>query len=373
MTLGNTNKNNFENNETPKVASEKVEEKEISQEEFSNWADSEKESFKKETAEGIEKSNSVNLDDETFEKIKNETGVERKLSAIDKEAEQYINEARGQNEKSEIVEEQKIKDSEFPLEAQNQVDGNLEKKENEPPFYVNEIQQLYIDLANKYLKEENQLKKVIIDYYSNTEKLTEELSNVFKGKSESEIKEKIEEVKKRFENPAFFIEHNQKIHERTATFNRTREREINNPIATEDEYDIGAYKEALETQVRDAVFILQKKGYKTFQSGFREKEGDRRQYVDMYNKKVNLSESFLKSFKEKGFEISPVNDSDRTTIYINPINEKPVNLDEWKKIWDEFAQEIPKAEEEDFGDIKRYSLYTEFRKKQDLLKTEKRN
>jgi len=104
MTPENTNKNNFENNETPKVTPEKVEQKEISQEEFSNWADNEKESFKNESAEGMEKSNSINLDDETFEKIKNETGVEKELSALDKEAEQYANEAKNENT-SELLQE----------------------------------------------------------------------------------------------------------------------------------------------------------------------------------------------------------------------------------------------------------------------------
>jgi hypothetical protein len=242
--------------------------------------------------------------------------------------------------------------------------------ENETPFYVNEIQKAYIGLADKYIEEEDTLKDAIIDYYSDTKRLKEELSTVFEGQNELEITERIEQIIQRFENdPTFFIEHHQKIFERTAAFSRAKEREGSNPIATEEEYDLGTYVESLETQVRDAVLALQKKGYKTFQSGFREKEGDRRQYIDMYNKKMNLPESFIKSFEEKGFGISLISDSDRTTIYITPLNDRPITLDEWKKMWDEFAENIPEAREEDFSDISSYSLHAKFREKQDLLRS----
>jgi hypothetical protein len=242
------------------------------------------------------------------------------------------------------------------------------KNENELPFYVHEIQRLYIDLAHKYLEESNPLKRIITDYYSDTERLANELSNVFKGKNESEIKAMIEFIRKRYENPTFFVERNQKIHERTAAFERTRQREANDPAATQEEYNLGTYTEALEMQVRDAVIILQKKGYKSFQSGFREKEDDRRQFMDFYNKNIQLPQHLLDSFQKRGFKLYLVEDSDRTTLFIDPTIKDPITLGEWKKIWDEFSEMMPEAEDENFDNIKKCYLHAEFRKKQDLLK-----
>jgi len=90
----NPNKNIVENNEVPKISPENLIQKEISQEEFSDYSKNEGISFKNETAEEMEKSNSVNLDEETFEKIKNETDVEDELAEIDKESEKIIAESQ---------------------------------------------------------------------------------------------------------------------------------------------------------------------------------------------------------------------------------------------------------------------------------------
>ena len=46
------------------------------------------------------------------------------------------------------------------------------------------------------------------------------------------------------------------------------DRVSHNPHATQEEYDLGVFREALETQVRDAVFALLKKGYAPVYSGF---------------------------------------------------------------------------------------------------------
>lgn len=94
MTQENPNKDSFEKNEAPKITPEKVEQTEISQEEFSEFANNEKENFKQETANEINNSNSVNLDEESFEKVKNETGIEEELAEIDKEAETAIAESQ---------------------------------------------------------------------------------------------------------------------------------------------------------------------------------------------------------------------------------------------------------------------------------------
>lgn len=90
------NLNNLENNEIPKATHEKVEEKEISPEEFLSVANNEEQKFKQETTDEINKLNSVDTDQPSFEKIKNETGIEKELSALNTESEIVINEAMEQ-------------------------------------------------------------------------------------------------------------------------------------------------------------------------------------------------------------------------------------------------------------------------------------
>ena len=94
MTREDITKNNLENNETPKVFQKNIEHKEISQEEFLHWLDNEENLFKQETQQELIKSNSVDLNQPTFEKIKNETNIESDLNTINQEVEKYIDEAR---------------------------------------------------------------------------------------------------------------------------------------------------------------------------------------------------------------------------------------------------------------------------------------
>ena len=321
------NKNNLENNEIPKVTPENLEPKEISLEELLEYSNNEGVVFKNETAEEMEKSNSVNLDKETFEKIKNETGVENELAEIDKESEKIIAESQ-QEINSDTKNQDKPKKTTLEgieWKQDEKSESTLENHTEELKNTVKKVQDLYIGLAEKYLDQKSTLKERIINYYSDSERLERELSVVFKGLNEQEINSEIERVSKLFENRTFFIEHNQKIHERTETFRRERERGIENPNATDEEYELGVYKEGLEMQVKDAVFALAKKGYKTFQSGFREKK-DRDQYVDMYNKNINLPDSLIQHFREKGFEISTLHQNDRTSIDIHPIYDQAVTF-----------------------------------------------
>ena len=93
MDLENLNENSSEDNESLNVKPEVVE-KEVSKEEFNSWLDSEEKSFKNETQEELGKSNSVGLDDQTFEQIKIETNVESDLNNINTDLEQTINIAK---------------------------------------------------------------------------------------------------------------------------------------------------------------------------------------------------------------------------------------------------------------------------------------
>jgi len=91
--------NKIENNEILATTPEKIEEKEISSEEFLEIANTEEQNFKQETTNEIGKLNSVDLDHQTFENIKKETGIEQELGTLGKEVEQLILQAK-QNAKA---------------------------------------------------------------------------------------------------------------------------------------------------------------------------------------------------------------------------------------------------------------------------------
>lgn len=88
----------------------------------------------------------------------------------------------------------------------------------------------------------------------------------------------------------------------------------------------------------------------------------------MYNKKVEVPEKLKEDFKQKGFEVSEKHLEDRTIIQIHPLIDKPVRLHEWKQIWDEFAEKMPEAPEEDLSETKEYTFHQEFRERQDKLR-----
>lgn len=100
-----TNKNNLENKEIPKVNPENLEQKEISKEELLSYLDDEENKFKSETSDEISGANSINLDEPTFEKVKNETNVEQDLNTINQEAENVISETKNElvNENTETI------------------------------------------------------------------------------------------------------------------------------------------------------------------------------------------------------------------------------------------------------------------------------
>jgi hypothetical protein len=87
------NKNKIENNEIVKPIIE-TSEKKISPEEFSDFLDSEKTSFKEETEEERKNLNSIGLDEPSFEQAKVEIGVEVDLQGVDKEVEDIVVEAK---------------------------------------------------------------------------------------------------------------------------------------------------------------------------------------------------------------------------------------------------------------------------------------
>ncbi len=236
------------------------------------------------------------------------------------------------------------------------------------PLITYEYSRLYLDLADKHLEKDDPLRARIVDYFSESERLEHELRTLFAGLDDDEIHQRMEDVAKQLFDRTFFVEHYQKIFERMDAHNGIKERTIERPMATQEEYDLGTYKEGLERQVRDACFLLSKKGYKTFESGFREKEDDRDQYLGVSNKTVEIPDEVIARLKEKQFEVSIIRQNDRTIINIHPEKTDAVTLEEWEEIWNELARGMPAAKSEDFSGVKIYELHRTFRERQDVLR-----
>lgn len=120
MSIEDVNKNNLENSEVLKTSQENAEQKEISQEEFLNWLDNEGNLFKQETQIELAKANSVDLDQPTFEKIKDETNFENDLNSLDQEVTELV-----------LQEKQRVaKESNYESEISKEFINSIIEKEN---------------------------------------------------------------------------------------------------------------------------------------------------------------------------------------------------------------------------------------------------
>jgi hypothetical protein len=108
-------------------------------------------------------------------------------------------------------------------------------------------------------------------------------------------------------------------------YHELKDRLTNNPVPTAEEWNMGAYKEELEPQVRDAAMAMRLKGYNTGSSGFWGHD-----HVDQAmdiatpiddNAKARLAEHMIE-VTDKGVRFTP---------------ENPSNLDSIKKTWDMVA------------------------------------
>lgn len=230
---------------------------------------------------------------------------------------------------------------------------------------VKQLQSIMFSAANKHLSDNSSLRSYVFKYYENTASFKKELLNFYKNRdlNDVEIKEKIQSVVSMTENKTLFIETMQRLQEREESFRRKEQRIKQNPVASEEEFEAGAYKEELESQVSNAVFLLRKKGYSTFESGFRD---GRHQYIGIYNKNIVIPESVIEYFKEKSFEISLIEKKDRTTINLLPLKDEPVLLEEWKVIWNDFANKMPDIEK--MESIMELPIHSNFRKKQEAIR-----
>lgn len=140
------------------------------------------------------------------------------------------------------------------------------------------------------------------------------------------------------------------IHKQMA--NELKERQEKNPIPAEEEIYLGAFREQIEPQVRDAVFELLKKGYELSSSGFGGirvgEEEPAQQHIrgfftldDETKEKLAKDDVNVKTrygVKNPGEEFFYYPKTPQTTIYFR------CNTDDPKKIknrWDQIASQLP--------------------------------
>lgn len=123
---------------------------------------------------------------------------------------------------------------------------------------------------------------------------------------------------------------------------RMRDRLEHNPLADAEECNAGVYREELEAQMSDAIFMLRKKGYSTFESGFNDlKDGS--QYIgfnkeDLESLKQGLEKPEIsKLFESQKVKASLEEKSDRIVLILVPENPQQ-NMEFWKKLWSSFAE-----------------------------------
>jgi hypothetical protein len=248
---------------------------------------------------------------------------------------------------------------------QNQHEVNIDQLKE----YARHVADMYIQTAELYLEEGDPLRSRVVDYYSARPETEQELLNVLGKKNEGEIADYIQALKSFTEDPSRFIERMEKLYELQDVHKRRREIASQDRLATAEEYELGAYADVLESHVRDAVLAARKKGYLTFQSGFREKN-ERDQFVDFYNKNIVIPEETLKYLREQSIEIKIENFDDRTTLTLHPTGTNPIRLTQWKQIWDTLVESLPLADSETVSDMKLTEEHTDFRRKQDSLRNQ---
>lgn len=231
------------------------------------------------------------------------------------------------------------------------------------------ISDMYIEAAENYLEVEDPLKARIINYYSTRLETEQELLHVLGKKDENEISTYIQNIRDFTADKTRFIEKMEKLYELQDVHRRRRQYLTEDRIATEEEYKLGAYADVLESQVRDAVLAAQKKGYLTFQSGFKEKN-DRDQFMDFYNKNISIPKETLEYLGKRSIEVRIDNFDDRTTLTLHPTGANPIRLSEWKEIWKSLINKLPPADTENVEKMKLPLEHADFRRKQDSIREE---
>lgn len=137
------------------------------------------------------------------------------------------------------------------------------------------------------------------------------------------------------------LELRKKIHEQIKE--ETKERIKNNPHPTEREIMVGAFREMIEPQVRDALFEFNRKGYSTESSGFSgngelqsldgyfEIDETTKQKLEAIDVQVLKGKDFGRLYESEGY----------TYIQFKP---EDADINKIKEKWNEIASLLPSKE-----------------------------
>ena len=261
--------------------------------------------------------------------------------------------------------------------ADQQISDNRTKNiaPQEEQISPEEIQQIISDIKNTYREALDQifdnndpLKQKVMDYFVNRAEVDNEYKYILSNLNNSDKRQYVNNLKNSLKDSSLFINKMERYFTTQDIYKSEKELKEKNRIATDEEYEIGAYSDFIEPQIREAIFTLNKKGYRTFQSGYSEKN-PKNQFIDVYNSKVEIPEEFKKALNSYGVDIKIENFDDRTTVTLQPIDtNKTIRQEEWQKIWKYFSEQIPNAGTELVANIKEPTLHSDFRKMQDIIK-----
>jgi hypothetical protein len=142
----------------------------------------------------------------------------------------------------------------------------------------------------------------------------------------------------------------ERLDERAKNDTDTDTRIRTEPRATDSEYQLGTYAEAIESQVREAVFSLLEKGYTPMESGFYDlREGS--QYIGLSDTDNTVVETLRESLSSGSHEVTQKltemhvaldiqKMDDRIQIILIPQNDM-LSLEAWEEVWTSVALSIP--------------------------------
>lgn len=137
---------------------------------------------------------------------------------------------------------------------------------------------------------------------------------------------------------------NQQAEADSESYEAVKHRMETNPDRSQEETSAGIYWEVLEPQVRGAIIKLNKKGYSTFESGFRDKAKGS-QYIGCWKgadaEAFHITEEIREELKARDIDIVvDTTPTDRDYLFLIPENPR-LSLAEWKEIWDMVAEALP--------------------------------
>lgn len=131
----------------------------------------------------------------------------------------------------------------------------------------------------------------------------------------------------------FFAQQRKEILEKRQT--DIEKRKAENPEYDPEEKEIGAYREEIEAQVRDAVFALNRKGYQTCGSGYTDFDSQNIYGDGDIFAGFSFEPEFIAKLKEKNINLLPKSDQ------ILFQTDRKLSQAELKAIWDEIVEQIP--------------------------------